>query len=111
MVSSVLLIRPWYYAAFRNPSLKPSLKLLMRNLKNIAAFWEDLGIELDVDDGKLKCIKTDNHGDCTSCLRELLRTWLNRVDPEPTWEAIAEAVENGTQYQEVASKIRAEYCQ
>ena len=107
MVSSVLLIRPWYYAA----SQKPSLKLLMRNLKNVAAFWEDLGIELDVNDGELKCIKTDNHGNCKSCLRELLRTWLNRVDPEPTWEAIAKAVENGTPDQALASKIRAEYCQ
>ena len=28
-----------------------------------------------------------------SCLRETLKLWLSRIDPPPTWEELAKAVE------------------
>ena len=47
------------------------------------------------DNGILKQIKTDNPGDSKSCscLRELFREWLSRVDSQPKWADIVEAVE------------------
>ena len=88
--------------------VKPTLKDLMRELKMKAADWEDIGVELEVDDGTLKQIKTDNPGDSKSCLRELLRKWLSRVDPQPSWASIVEAIE-GIGDEELASKLKSKY--
>ena len=90
-------------------SVKPTLKDLMRELRVKSADWEDIGVELEVDDGILRQIKTDNPGDSKSCLRELFRKWLSRINPQPKWEDIIEAVE-GIGDEELASKIKAKYC-
>ena len=90
-------------------SVKPTLKELMRELRGKTADWEDVGVELEVDDGMLKRIKMDNPGDSKSCLRELFRKWLSRVDPQPKWADIVEAVE-GIGDEELASKIKAKHC-
>ena len=66
----------------------------MRELRAKAADWEDIGVELQMNDGELKQIKQDNSNDSKSCLRELFRKWLTRVSPEPSWTAIADAVEH-----------------
>ena len=66
----------------------------MRELRTKAADWEDIGVELQADDGGLRQIKQDNANDSKSCLRELFRKWLTQVSPEPSWAAIAEALEH-----------------
>ena len=85
-----------------------TLKELMRELRVKAADWEDIGGEPEVDDGILKQIKTDNPGDSKSCLRELFREWLSRVDPQPKWADIVEAVE-GIGDEELATRIKGKY--
>lgn len=80
----------------------------MRELKVKAADWEDIGVELEVDDGVLKQIKVDNPGDSKSCLRNLFREWLKRGDPQPKWAEIAESIE-GIGDEELASKIKGKY--
>ena len=77
----------------------------MRVIKGKASDWEDIGVELEIDDGELKGIKKDNPSDSKSCLRELARKWLSRVDPPPSWAAIADALENIGDEQ-LASKLR-----
>lgn len=86
-------------------STKPTLKELMRKLKGKAADWEDIGIELDFDGDRLKQIKADNPSDSKACLRELFTQWLTRVNPVPSWKAIAEAVEEGLGDQVLAAKL------
>ena len=79
---------------FLDLSIKPELKDLLKELYTKASdMWEDIGILLGIKDGQLKQIRTDNVNDSRSCLREMLRTWLNRVDSPPSWSAITEAVE------------------
>ena len=64
---------------------KPTLKYLMKELyPKSADKWEDIGIELEVDDGLLVQIRTDYPGDSKKCLRETLRIWLKRGDPHGT---------------------------
>ena len=75
-------------------------------MKDEAANWEDIAIELDFTVGEVDQIKKDNPGGCKACLRVLLSNWLKRVDPKPSWSALAEAVEEGTTNQELAGKIR-----
>ena len=88
--------------------VKPTLKLLMRELKVKAADWEDIGVELEVDDGILKQIKLDNPADSKSCLRELFRKWLSCVDPQPSWTSIVEAI-GGIGDEELASRLKSKY--
>ena len=71
----------------------PTLKELQKELRSKAAEWEDIGIQLSVNDGQLKQLKSDNHGNSRACLREMLRVWLSRVRPAPSWSAIAEAID------------------
>ena len=106
--------RYWYesdndYVCSPTVSVKPTLKELLRELRAKAADWEDIGIELEVNDGALKQIKTDNPGNSKSCLRELFRKWLSCADPQPKWPDIVEAVE-GIGDEELATKIKERYC-
>ena len=80
----------------------------MRELRAKAADWEDIGVELEVADGVLKQIKADNPADSRGCLRELFRTWLIRVDPQPSWANIAEAID-GIGDEQLANDLRTKY--
>ena len=81
----------------------------MRALRSKAAFWEDIGVELQVDDGDLAQIRLDNAIDGRGRLREMLRKWLSRVDPRPSWTAIVEALEQIGD-EELAGRLRSKYC-
>ena len=76
-----------------NKSAIPELKVLLRELRRVANEWEDIGIELDIEEGRLMQIKSDNAGDSKACLREMLRVWLSRVAPPPSWSAMADALD------------------
>ena len=66
--------------------------------------WEDIGIQLELEEGLLRQIKSDNADECRACLREMLRAWLSRVAPPPSWSAMADALDTlGHQY--IASQL------
>ena len=88
------------------PTLKSALKVLQNKVSNK---WEDIGIQLDIDDGQLSQIKTDNAGDSKACLREMLRAWLKRAYPPPSWSEMIEALESQGN-EDIASQIRDKYC-
>ena len=81
----------------------------MRALKSKAAFWEDIGVELLIDDGDLVQISSDNVMDSRSRLRAMLRKWLTRVNPRPTWTAVIEALEQLGD-EELAGRLKSKYC-
>ena len=89
---------------------KPTLKYLMKELHpKVSDKWEDIGIELEVDDELLVQIKKDYPGDSKQCLREMLREWLKTSNPPPSWEAIAQvAADVGDE--ELAAELRSKYC-
>ena len=78
-------------------------------LTNVAGSWETIGVMLEIEDGELKRIKADHGSDSASCLREMLRIWLNRVVPPPTWSAIAKAIDTLGKT-ELARDLRTKYC-
>ena len=88
----------------------PELKVLLRELRKVANEWEDIGIELDIEEGQLKQIKSDHTGDSKACLREMLRVWLSRVAPPPSWSAMADTLDT-LGYQDIATHLRSSYCQ
>ena len=75
----------------------------------VANDWEDIGIQLDIEEGNLKQINSDKSGDSKACLREMLRMWLSQIDPPPSWLAIVEALDN-LGHKDIAQRIKTKYC-
>jgi hypothetical protein len=89
--------------------VKPELKDLLKELYTKASDkWEDIGILLGIDPGRLDAIKTAENHIPQSCLREMLKIWLKGVSPPPSWAAIAEAVELLGD-QNLANQLRTKY--
>ena len=86
----------------------PELRILLRELRKVANEWEDIGIELDIEEGQLRQIKSDNAGDSKACLREMLRVWLSRVAPPPSWSAMADALDT-LGHEDVATHLKTVY--
>ena len=88
----------------------PELKVLLRELRKVASEWEDIGIELDIEEQYLRHIKSDNIGDSKACLREMLRVWLRCVAPPPLWSSMANALDT-LGHHDTAAHLRLNYCQ
>ena len=90
----------------------PKLEDLLKELySKVADKWEDIGILLDIGDGRLSQINLDKAGDSKSCLREMLRVWLSRVAPPPSWSAMADALDT-LGHEDIATHLRSNYlCQ
>ena len=84
------------------PSLGPAYKLLFP----LGAEWKNIGIFLDIAIGTLDKIEHD-YKKANSCLREMLCVWLKKVNPPPSWQGLADAVDNFDEG--VAEKIRDTY--
>ena len=76
-----------------NVPVKPTLQDLLKELYSTASEWENIGVLLGIDSRTLDAIKATENSKSQSCLREMLKVWIKRVDPPPSWSAIAEAVE------------------
>ena len=92
-----------------NSPTKPKLKDLQKELySKVANEWEDIGIQLDIEEGQLKQINADKGGDSKACLREMLRVWLSHVAPPPSWSAMADALDT-LGHQNIATHLRTVY--
>ena len=80
-----------------------SLMNSFRTLLPLAYDWFNIGILLNLEYYCLKNIEY-NYKRCQDCLREMLSEWHKRVDPPPSWEELAGAVELTDQG--IARKIR-----
>ena len=88
----------------------PSLSDLLKELSPSASDkWEDIGIHLGLEDRKLKRIRSEHSSDTKTCLKEMLRLWIARVDPPPSWSAMIDSLMI-SEDEELASKLRREYC-
>ena len=87
----------------------PKFSVLLRELlSKVSAKWEDIGLLLDLETGRLDTIRSDHH-DSQVCFREMLKLWLKQVDPPPTWSAIIEAIEV-FEYESLAEELKKKYC-
>ena len=73
---------------------RPKLKDLYKHVTPCyAAYWEDIGVYLDIEIGHLKVIKRDNPGDTSGCCKDLWKKWLE-VDCDATWEKLFNAIDS-----------------
>ena len=57
-----------------------------------AAHWQEIGIFLNIQQGQLDVIKSNNPADANGCCRNLFSKWLEH-DDNGTWENIFEAID------------------
>ena len=91
---------------------KPTQKQLLQQLYHtVADKWNLIGIYLEIPEGQLNAIDAKHRGDPQKCLVAMLtESWLPRVNPPPTWQEIAEAVEF-VGYPDVAQKLTDKFCE
>ena len=88
----------------------PTIKPLIKELYNtVANKWEDIGILLDIEDGQLAKVKADNLMNSGNCLREMLRIWLKKVDPQPSWTNLIDSL-NALGEEKLAQTLKDRYC-
>jgi hypothetical protein len=79
---------------FKPFAVKPELKDLLKELYTKASGkWEDIGLLLGIQPGRLDAIKITGNHTAQCCLREMLKIWLKGISPPPSWAAIADAVD------------------
>ena len=67
--------------------------------------WYNIGLELNIDPETLNTIK-ENNDNIDDRFRTMLIAWLKMIDPKPTWEALAEALQSPTVgYEHLAGHI------
>lgn len=88
------------------PTIQPLLKELYNTVANK---WEDIGILLGIEDGQLAKVKADYPMNSGSCLREMLRIWLKKVEPQPLWTDLIDSL-NALGEEKLAQQLRKRYC-
>ena len=82
---------------------KPKLKDAFKKLLPLATDWANIGVLLGLEEDTLQEIKQNERQE-RNCLRVMLSAWLKTEDPLPTWNDLAEAVEQIDR--EIAEEIR-----
>ena len=67
------------------------LLLILQKLSTVCQSWYYIGLMLQLRVDKLDCIKLEHH-DPQSCMVAMANTWLQGMDPQPTWDALIQAL-------------------
>ena len=87
------------------------LKTVLNALHKAKARWYDIGIQMEVEEHVLDAIKSEFETPA-ECLRELVKTWLKRVNPQPaSWEEALRSPSLREDYEKLAGELETEYCQ
>ena len=65
---------------------------MQRAVWDTRAKWYDVGVELLISPDTLDAIEENKRGICEAYFREMLKEWLRRPKPHPTWAELAEAL-------------------
>ena len=87
---------------------KPELSSLLRELIKVDSEWENIGILLEIESHRLESIKTAEHHSTLNCLREMLKIWLKKINPPPSWSAITDALKC-LREEQLAHDLRSKY--
>ena len=69
------------------------LSCVQEKLLDVSHKWFNIGLMLKLRVGTLERLR-NQYPDTSTCLREMLLIWLKKVDPPPTWERLAHALES-----------------
>ena len=92
-------------------TVQKSIKLMdvYEELIDISHKWFDLGLRLELEEGKLEAIELANHNKPQNCLRAVLSMWLKQ-DSRHTWQFLCAALRSKTVGEnKLANTIEAKY--
>ena len=73
--------------------------------------WEDIGVQLEVDDEMLDRYRRPLYSDRQEWIfKAVIRSWVNQTCPPPTWLSFVEALERLQICSTLASHLRSKYC-
>ena len=85
------------------------LAAVQRKLFAVRTKWYNLGLELGQRVSTLDSINARYAGNPDECFRQVLKEWLQGIDPSPTWQAMVNALKSPTIAQhQVAEQIQIE---
>ena len=76
-------------------NVEDHLLSVSQKLSTVCQSWYYIGLVLGVRADKLDCIKLEHH-EPRSCMVAMVTTWLQGVDPRPTWDALIQALHSCT---------------
>lgn len=71
----------------------------------MASEWQNIAALLELPSDRIKCIRQENCMVVNDCLRAMVTEWLQQTGANPSWNALAEAVES-LGNQAIAEEIR-----
>ena len=72
--------------------------------------WYNLGLALGLPSSTLDSIKAQ-YDSTKDCLREMLKEWLKRTNPIPSWRATVEGLRDVTvEENQLAEEVEKKYC-
>ena len=77
-------------------------------LQSVAQKWYTLGLQLGLDCTLLHQIELETCQKSSYYLSEMLKLWLEREDPRPSWRALIEALKNNNET-ELANRLQEQY--
>ena len=87
------------------------LKDVQEELIDVSNKWYNIGLQLNLQPGVLDNIKLTEHADARSCLCEMLKSWLKRVHPLPTWQLLVKALSSRSVSEaDLAKRMKEKYC-
>lgn len=85
-------------------------KHVIEMVYEIAAFWDDLGLALELVPSALECIEADEQS-CFKRLKKVVALWLKGNGGERSWKFLCEAVRGPlVKNNALAGKIEHEHC-
>ena len=74
--------------------------------------WDDIGIQLEIDDEKLGEIRrfTARDGGRKAAFKCMIRAWMKQKKPQPTWLSFVEALEHLDVCKNLSAHLRLKYC-
>ena len=96
---------------FHTVNLGPDdLRCVRKAIFSVHHKWYSIGLELDISFPTLDGIKT-NFRMTDECLTEMLKQWLTRTSPPPTWSGLVEALSSDPVGEKrLAETIHSQYC-
>ena len=86
------------------------LAQVLEELHNVSPWWYNIGLQLKLSPDTMDKIKGEE-SDSNVQLREMLKVWLKRVEPTPTWEALVQALKTRSVGRgQEANKLEEKYC-
>ena len=76
------------------PLTKKDLMTVYKEVQDARSQWYFFGLALEIDSDNLDSVESLCRGDVKKSLLEVLKIFLKRAEPKPTWQQLADALDS-----------------